>query len=348
MTEVAAAEQPDRDLRAGPGGHWALIDGGHVGNGEKKAAPADSHQGRCVMDEHPVVVAYDGSPGAHAALRWAVTEATRRSASLRLVYALEEHDHSGPLIRSSKVRIVEEERCYAENFLAKAVVEVTDDGRRPLDVHVAVIQGPPAVVLCNASRGASVLVLGSRVPDGLAGLFVGSIGLTVSAHAYCPVVVIRDVGRAPDEHKPIAVGVDDSPVAQVALGFAFEEAAIRGARLLAIRASSGPPPVWPEEQPLRPEYTAEPQTDEQHMLDAALEGWRHKYPTVPVTTTIVVRDVRHALREATHDAQLMVVGARGKGGFPSLLLGSVSQYLLHHAACPVAVVRDTAESDTSG
>jgi nucleotide-binding universal stress UspA family protein len=263
------------------------------------------------------------------------------------VYALEEHDHSGPLTRSSKVRIVEEERCYAENFLAKAVVEVTDGGRRPLDVHVAVIQGPPAAVLCDASRDASVLVLGSRMPAGLAGLFVGSIGLTVSAHAYCPVVVIRDVGREPEEHRPVAVGVDDSPAAQLALGFAFEEAAIRGARLLAIHAWSGPPPMRPEEQPLRPGYAAQLQAAEQHMLDATLEGWRHKYPAVPVTTSIVVRDVRHVLHEATHDAQLMVVGARGTGGFPSLLLGSVSQYLLHHAACPVAVVRDTAGSNTS-
>jgi nucleotide-binding universal stress UspA family protein len=180
------------------------------------------------------------------------------------------------------------------------------------------------------------------------------------------VVVLRDAGTGPDEykrdeykrdeykrdehkrdeHKPVAVGVDDSPAAQLALGFAFEEAALRGAGLVAIRAWSGPPPMWPGQQPLRPEYTAELQTAEQHLLDAALEGWRHKYPAVPVTTMIVVRDARHALREAAHDAQLMVVGARGTGGFPSLLLGSVSQYLLHHAACPVAVVRDTAEPDT--
>jgi nucleotide-binding universal stress UspA family protein len=91
---------------------------------------------------------------------------------------------------------------------------------------------------------------------------------------------------------------------------------------------------------------AELETAERHAVAQALQGWHGKYPGVALTTRLIPGDARHALATVSQDAQLVVVGSRGHGGFGGLLLGSVSHYLLHHAACPVAVVR--ASSRPSG
>ncbi len=67
--------------------------------------------------------------------------------------------------------------------------------------------------------------------------------------------------------------------------------------------------------------------------------WREKYPDVSCTSSFVMQPPRVALCGAAQTAGLLVVGARGLGGIPGLLLGSVSQAVLEHAPCPVAVVR---------
>jgi nucleotide-binding universal stress UspA family protein len=90
-------------------------------------------------------------------------------------------------------------------------------------------------------------------------------------------------------------------------------------------------PLVYDETQLREEETA--------VLGEALAGWREKYPDVTVTPVVARDRAARALVGASHQASLVVVGSRGRGGFTGLLLGSVSQALLHHAGCPVAVVR---------
>ncbi len=82
--------------------------------------------------------------------------------------------------------------------------------------------------------------------------------------------------------------------------------------------------------------------EERRLLSEALAGHRERHPDVAVEHETVHGPTREALIEASRTARLVVVGARGRGGFSGLLLGSVSQALLHHAHCPVAVVRGTA------
>ncbi|MGW7791434.1 universal stress protein, partial [Streptomyces tricolor] len=78
---------------------------------------------------------------------------------------------------------------------------------------------------------------------------------------------------------------------------------------------------------------------EQELLDRTVTGWQESYPEVGVERRLVRSRIRNALIDASREAQLVVAGARGSGGFTGLLLGSVSQALLHHAHCPVTVVR---------
>jgi nucleotide-binding universal stress UspA family protein len=180
--------------------------------------------------------------------------------------------------------------------------------------------------------------LGSRGMGGFVGLLVGSTAVHLSAHGRCPVLVVREVG---DEAGPVVVGVDGSVMGEQAVGFAFAEAALRKAPLRALHASTWNAPL-PAPQDAAVPYANPPGAlagEEERLVSEALAGHRERYPEVPVEDQVVHGRTREALIEASHSAQLLVVGARGRGGFAGLLLGSVSQAVLHHAHCPVAVVR---------
>ncbi|WP_037891651.1 universal stress protein, partial [Streptomyces viridochromogenes] len=170
-------------------------------------------------------------------------------------------------------------------------------------------------------------------------LLLGSTAGHLAAHAACPVLVVR--GR-PAPAGPVLLAVDGSPAAHGAVEFAFAQASLHGTDLVALHAWSthteraydgpgDPPFVTYDEDRLRDE--------EQRVLAEALGGLGERYPDVTVHRRLVRGRIRHTLIEASADAGLVVVGARGRGGFTGLLLGSVSQALLHHAHCPVAVVR---------
>ncbi|HEU4422657.1 MAG TPA: universal stress protein [Pilimelia sp.] len=282
-----------------------------------------------------VVVGFDGSPSAHTALCWAMDEATRHGAPVRLVYALE--PRPGATSPTPGKHPGSGERRRAQTMLAEAATEAAHS-HRSVEVTRVVLDGPAAAVLCEQSRDARMLMLGARGRDGFAGLLVGSVSLAVAAHAHCPVIVIRDTEPTPAQGRPVVVGVDDSPQAQPAIGFAAEEAAARGVGLLAVHAWTPPPTPWcADVRPLVADMTDLQATEEQ-VLTAALHGWSDKHPTVPMAGRLVPHDARYVLAVASRDAQLVVVGRRATSGPHGVRL--VSQYLLHHAACPVAVVPD--------
>lgn len=141
---------------------------------------------------------------------------------------------------------------------------------------------------------------------------------------------------------PIVPGVDGSSAGAGAVEFAFVEASLRGAELVAVHAwTTWNAPLPPPQAKAMP-FANEPGTpaaSEERLLSEALAGRRDKYPGVRVKGKVVHGGTREALIAASHTARLLVVGARGRGGFSGLLPGSVSQALLHHAHSPVAVIR---------
>jgi nucleotide-binding universal stress UspA family protein len=292
------------------------------------------------MSGHPILVGYDGSDHARAALRWAVDVAQRRNAPVHIVFAIDWPSVVPPMSYTPGWPD-EQMRRDAEGVVAEAAAEAHRIAPQ-LTVRSTVADGPAAAALWSRTAEARMVVLGHRGIGGFSGLLLGSVGVAVSAHAHCPVVVVR--GEAPPEgtHQPVAVGVDESPQAHLAIGFAFEEAASRGVGLVAVRAWE--PPQLPWHSVTRPLVldVDELEAAERHLLTEALAGWRDKYPAVPVSTRLIPSGAVPALIAVSHDAQLVVVGSRGRGGFAGLLLGSVSQQLLHHAYCPVAVVREAA------
>jgi nucleotide-binding universal stress UspA family protein len=284
-----------------------------------------------------VLVGYDGSPGARAALDWAVAEAIRLRVPLRLRYVFEWVSQVG--VFAVVPPYGDDLRAEAQAVVDEAVAGVVA-AHPDLDIRGDVADGSAAGVLCEASRHARMVVLGHSGLGGFTGLLLGSVAVAVSAHAHCPVVVVR--GHLPAQSSlPVWVGVDGSPESDLAVGFAFDTAARRGVPLAAIH-------VWePPSSPRRgtiPRLSYDPAmmaAAERQLLGEDLAIWRDKYPQVAVTTTVVPGHAGQALVDVSRRAQLVVVGSRGRGGFRGLLLGSVSQQLMHHAACPVAVVRET-------
>jgi nucleotide-binding universal stress UspA family protein len=210
-----------------------------------------------------------------------------------------------------------------------------------ITVTTAAVDGGAAHVLIEASGTAALLVVGNRGRGGFASLLAGSVSQQVSTHALCPVVVVR--GRGDRATGPIVVGVDGSASAEHALGLAFEQAAARNRGVVAIRAFPSPVHAWGVGVPLAVYDDTELRAAGRRAVEDSVAGWHEKYPRVPAEARLADGHPIDVLVDASHDAQLVVVGTRGHGGFGGTLLGSVGLALVHHADCPVLVARSTVE-----
>jgi nucleotide-binding universal stress UspA family protein len=281
-----------------------------------------------------VIVGVDGSRSSLAAVDLAAQEAVLRGRPLRVVHAFVWPYFNVPLGPSPYGPAEGGLRHEAERLLSEAC----DHARAAapgLDVTGELVTGHAAAVLLGCAHASGLLVVGDRGLGGFTGLLVGSVAVQLAAHAPCPVLVMR--GRA-DANAPVLLGVDGSPASDRAIGFAFEEAALRGVPLEALHGWTHPVSTGPGDTLPLVYDVAEVEGEEARLLAEALAGWHEKYPDVVVRRALVRGSARRALIEATTGAQLAVVGTRGRGGFTGLLLGTVSQAVLHHAACPVAIV----------
>jgi len=284
-----------------------------------------------------VVVGVDGSDSALRAVRWAADEATRRREPLRLVTAFSWTDEQTVGMPGLGARYRDILLDQSRKALAKAVTVATE--RQPeLEVYHELRTGFPIGTLADEARRARLMVVGDRGLNSITGLLAGSVAVALAAHAACPVVVVRG-----DEHPgsalPILLGVDASPASEAAIAFAYQAAAERRVPLIAAHS-------WTEAftAPALTSlmYRSEDQAYEEELLAQRLAGWAEKYPDVEVTRIVVHDRAAHLLIEKSHAAQLVVVGSRGHGEFAGLVLGSVSNALVHKSACPVAIVRPDA------
>jgi nucleotide-binding universal stress UspA family protein len=292
----------------------------------------------------PIVVGVDGSPVSLAAVDLAVRQAAVRHRPLRVVHAFIWPYFTVPLGPSPDGPPDGGLRHQAERFVDEAVERARAAAAADVPVSGEVITGSPGAVLLDCARTAALVVIGDRGLGSVGSLLIGSVALHLAHHAVCPVLVARgDV----DESRPILVGVDGSPANTAAIGHAFETASLLGVPLVALHAWSQPVSTGPGDMIPLVYDPARLAAEEGVVLAQALAGWQERYPDVVVHRNLVHQRPRAALIEASRTAQLVVVGARGLGGFTGLLLGSVSQAVLHHAACPVAVVREFREAPAS-
>ncbi|MFJ7014357.1 universal stress protein [Streptomyces albogriseolus] len=279
----------------------------------------------------PIVVGVDPDPSKRLALAWAADEADRRRLPLRLVHA--QGVPTGGY-RSGETRPSWEEWNQALHELGDQVLEEAVAfvrSRHPeVEVSTLLAEGEPAWVLRQEARGAALVVVGSWHLSRRREMSSSSVILPLTAHAPCPVAVVPEPEHVTQQPAYFVVGVDGSPHAAAAVDVAFEEAALRGAHLRALY-------VW--HPPLLGVLDEDAAVREcRRVLSETVAGRTAMYPDVELHHEVVRGHPVQVLAEASEHALGLVVGTRGRGGFTGMLLGSVSQGVLHHAGCPVITV----------
>ncbi|PPK62543.1 universal stress protein [Actinokineospora auranticolor] len=290
--------------------------------------------------ELPVLAAVDGSESALDAVRWAAAEAARRRTWLRVVSV-----HPWPIAGYPDTLVDGRQllaglRAQTKDNLNRAVDAAAAE-EPDLEIRSEALEGDVVAHLRDASRGAVVLVLGSRGLGGFSGMLLGSTAVALVAHGHCPVVVVR--GDHPSLEGRVLVGVDGSDTDDAALAFAFEYAKASGSSVAAVHA-------WSDVVLEAARAAGYAQLDWEplargaaELLTSRLDPWRAKFPEVAVEPLVARARPARLLLDQAVGAALVVVGSRGRGGVAGMLLGSTSQALIRHAPCPVAVVRPRAE-----
>ena len=269
-----------------------------------------------------IVAGYDGSPGSDRALRWAAEEARARGCPLTVCLAWAPHC----LTALDDPAVYALARNRGEHILAAGVSYARSVlGAEPVAPLLA--RGSPAEVLCGQSACAQMVVLGARGQGGIAGLALGSVPWQVAGHAQGPVVIVRARRRRANQLQgPVVAGTDGSARSHDVIRFAFREAELRRAPVLAVCALTDAPATLGEASRVEADF------------DRALKPHEKENPELTVLRQVSAGSPRTALLEAAAGAQLLVIGSRGRGGLDDMSLGSVAHAVLHHAPCPVAVV----------
>ncbi len=286
---------------------------------------------------HRIVVGVDGSAASDHALDWALAEAVRGHRPVHLVHARAVNDWwlmAGAPVPQELLDTPDQILAEARERAERTAPDADLTAESPL--------GHATEVLVEQSATAELVVVGARGRGPARQLVLGSVSAQLARHAACPVVVVRGpVERDAAEGAPerVVVGVDGSPTAEDAIGFAFAHAATHGLGVTAVHA-------WEEvlvdglpALPGSPEQEEEKQQRLHELVAEAVAPWRAKYPDVDVRERVLRGDPTQALLDDAEHTALLVVGSRGLGGFRGLLLGSVSRAVLGQADCPVAIVR---------
>jgi nucleotide-binding universal stress UspA family protein len=285
-----------------------------------------------MAEKQAVVVAVDGSDDSERAVGWAVPEARRRGLRLVAVHAVPHllRDDEAPSIADQRTRVDRVLQAVRQQAAHAPATEVEIRRLEPLGFEVA-----GAVV--DAVGPGDLLVLGARGHGKVTGLLLGSVSQYAVRHAPGTVVVVRDQ-RDGDASRTV-VGLDDTDAAYAALEWALDRAATTGDEVTALRAWHAPALAGAATMMPLPEDAVYRQDVARDLLETDLAPWREKFPGVLLTAEAVPGRPGHLLAVASQHAALVVVGSRHRGPVAGTLLGSVGQAVVHHAACPVAVVR---------
>ena len=285
------------------------------------------------MSAKPIVAATDGSEQSLRAVEWAAREAVLRGSPLRIVsaaallprmiggHAASDYDTVADVLREGR-----------DHALALAADRATKTAPGLL-IDADNLTGAPAEAVTESGSGALMLVVGSRGVGAFTAMVLGSVSRYAATHASCPVVVVRE--QIQTANRQVGIGIADPETSAAPLEFAFEEATLRKASLIAVHA-------WhhPEADISRAGDTFAARGG--HSIEAAatsrLEGllndWRDKYPDVQVSQDVVHGHPGRALAGLSARADLVVIGRHTAHHGPASVLHAV----LSHAHGPIVTV----------
>jgi nucleotide-binding universal stress UspA family protein len=284
-----------------------------------------------------VVVGIDGSDTALGAARWAAEFAARHALPLTLLYAIPKLDWHF----ASADPPAELDRSADSDSVLAAAEKAVRSTHPDLAIRAATVKDAVATALADASQSARLLVVGAGDGDHRA---LGGHAVRIAHRAHCSVVVWRQpVARRTGKPLPVVVGVDESDESTRALAEAFDIADMLHAQLTVahmweIGAAVGMGDLGGEGM-MDWQLLDVLQSRQRQKMDELIAPFAGKYRNAHVTK--IFQDVGPAkgLTDLSREAQLVVVGSHGRGKLADLILGSVSQNLIHHAECPVLVVR---------
>ena len=286
------------------------------------------------VKRYGIVVGVDGSAASDAAVCWAAREAAMRNVPLTLVHMLQTFVPTFPQIPTPS-GVAEWQEDDGRKVLEQAVKIAEDAVATDQQSSIAseVKSSPPVPTLVEMSKEAEMIVVGSNGRGAVGRVLLGSVSSGVVRSAKCPVAVIRaEASYTPrSDRAPVLVGIDCTPASELALAVAFDEASFRGVELTALHAWSDvavyqlPWVDWKDEA--------------ERSLAEYLSGWHEQYPDVEVHRVIALDHPGRALIEESESAQLVVVGSHGRGGLTGMLMGSVSNAVVHAVHTPVIVAR---------
>lgn len=289
-----------------------------------------------VAKKYGVLVCVDGSAASDGAVAWATREAALRDLPLTVMYAAEPIGVGSPISLLHKT-MPEWQKDHADVVIRQAceAFNASVGEAEPPNMQTQTLYARAVPALIDASKDAWMIVVGSQGKGALGRLLLGSVAAALLHHAHCPVAVIHsDDLTVVNPDGPVLLGIDGSPASEAATALAFDEACRRKAELVALHAWSDA-----EVPSMLGADWREREGQEQEVLAERLAGWQEQYPDVSVKRMLVCDKPARWLIDESKSAQLVVLGKRGRGGFPGILLGSVSSAVAQSATVPVIVVR---------
>lgn len=285
-----------------------------------------------------VIVGVDGSEGSVEALRWATHEAARRGAPLHVMTCaqLPVTVEAGMVGAGAFAGSTMDAIVHEQEQINQRAVDLARSFGLQLTVTGETVLGAPGYALVSASHDDDVVVIGATSHPGRLTDVLGSVATVVAHRAKGAVVVVHGSGRAERGITRIVVGVDGSPASDAGLLWATEAALRCEAGLVLVHGWVYP---YLGSRTSVSEPRDEMRLDAMRVLEASAAKAHELAPAVACHSIITEEGPAKAILDAAADADLIVVGSRGHGGFTALLLGSVSRTVLQHAPCPVAVVR---------
>lgn len=282
-----------------------------------------------------IVVGIDGSATSELAVKWAARDAAMHNVPLTLIHVL-----PSPAVMAwpdlpLPPAFLDWPEAEGRNIIRDAAKLAEDAAGAPIQIDSDMVIGPAIAALTDLSKEARMIVVGCR-GRGLLARLLGSVSSGLTHHAHCPVAIIHDDDAQGPDHAvgPVVVGIDGSPASEKATAIAFDEASRRGADVVAVHACFD----WTGwEYPDFSLFDVEQLGSE--VLAERLAGYQEQYPDVNVRRVVAVNQAAKQIIDEAKDAQLIVVGSHGRGGFSGMLLGSVSSAVAQSARVPVIVAR---------